>query len=68
VSKRVIARLYLPLEMGAVGRITIAIAREHPDAVVAYGAEGEFAISADPDLSPSERRRIARERNQRVAS
>jgi len=66
VGKRVIARLYLPLEMGSVGRITSAISREYPDAVVGYGSEGEFAISSDPDLPRSERLRIARERRQGV--
>jgi hypothetical protein len=68
VTRRVIARLYLPLGMGATGRVLKAIAREWPDATVtgsvAPGADlaTEMAITADPDLSRAQARAVLAER------
>jgi len=65
MAERVIVRIYLPLEMGAVGRIMAAVARDFPDAIVAKGEPpSEMALVADDDvtLTPARRRRLIRER------
>jgi hypothetical protein len=57
---RPIVTLHLPLDMGAVGRICGAVAREYPDATVTEN----FVISAEADdyLTKAERKAISRER------
>jgi hypothetical protein len=65
VAERVIVTVHLPLEMGAVGRILKAVAREYPDSVIDQTSGGNtFAIRADDDarLTPADRRRIAKAR------
>ena len=63
MTKRVIARLYLPLDLSMVTRVSKAIAAVQPDAVLQLEDVGSvYAIVADPDITPAERRRIARER------
>lgn len=56
MSRRVIVTVHLPLEMGAVGRILKAIAREYPDAEV-KGEGGSFEVIAEADGPPRPRRR-----------
>lgn len=69
MTVRVIVRLYLPMEMGAFVRIQKAVAKDYPDAVLTQPSqEGEVAISADPDISIGDRRRIARDRQSRARS
>jgi hypothetical protein len=61
---RPIVTLHLPLEMGAVGRICAAVAREYPDATVSEG----FVIQADDDfLTKAQRREIAKRRREGVS-
>ena len=63
MTKRVIVRLHLPLEMGAVGRVMKSVAREWPDATVTGSmAGGEMVISADPDLTRAQARAAVAER------
>lgn len=64
MAERVIVTIHLPLEMGAVGRIMRAVAREFPDATVA-NMDGGFGLRADDDprLTVGARRRIARDRS-----
>jgi hypothetical protein len=63
MTMRTLVTVHLPLEMGAVGRIMRAVAREYPDAVV-LGKGGAFELQADDDLSLTigARRRIVRDR------
>lgn len=65
MSVRTVVTIHLPLEMGAVGRIMKAVAREYPDAVVSNAAGGTtFAIVADDDvhLTPADRRALVKRR------
>ena len=64
MAERVIVRIYLPLEMGAVGRICKAVGVDFPDAVVGE----DFSIRADPDITKAERRKIALARRLKWAS
>ena len=57
--RRPIVTLHLPLDMGSVGRICAAVAREYPDATV----NESFVIHADDDfLTKGQRREIAHAR------
>lgn len=64
--RRPVVTLHLPLEMGAVGAILRAVAREYPDAVVGQPrASGEMVVEADDgNLSKAQRRALAKERLQ----
>ena len=62
--RRPIITLHLPLEMGAVGAILRAVAREYPDAVVGEPtAGGAMVVHADDGpLTKAQRRALAKER------
>jgi hypothetical protein len=60
MSERVVVTLHLPLEMGVVGRILKAIAREFPDA--RFGENGQVVADDDLRLTPIRRRAIAKAR------
>lgn len=56
MARRVIVRLYLPLEMGAVGRICKAVAEAYPNTTVRATPGGkQMAIITDPDAVPNGR-------------
>lgn len=58
--KRVIVRIYLPIEMGAAARILKAAAQAYPDAVLKGKNPKVVTVEADADetLTRAERRKL----------
>jgi hypothetical protein len=62
MPERVVLTIHLPLEMGTVGRLLKAVARDYPDAVVVEPTGAGMEVVADPDLTFLQRREKAKAR------